>query len=105
MGTIRKNKTCVQKEFLPNRSRLEFPSLFGFQKNCTLVSYVSKTRKVIILSSTMHHAPNVTSDEIMKPEIILDYDQKWLVAFKYMFISLLRFYLFCIFLNVTTSLL
>ena len=74
VGTIRKNKTCVPKEFLTNRSRLEFSSLFGFQKNCTLVSYVSKKRKAVILLSTMHHTPNVTSDEIMKPEIILDYN-------------------------------
>ena len=74
MRIIRKNKTCVPKEFLPNKSRLEFSSLFGFQKNCTLVSYVSKKRKAVILLSTMHHAPNVTSDKIMKPEIILDYN-------------------------------
>jgi len=64
----------VPKEFLPNRSRLEFSSLFGFQKNYTFVSYVSKKRKAVILLSTMHHAPNVTSDEIMKPKIVLDYN-------------------------------
>jgi len=44
--TIHKNKTCVPKEFLPNRSRLGISSLFGFQKNCTLVSYVSKKRLI-----------------------------------------------------------
>jgi len=74
MGTILKSNTCLPKEFLPNRSRLEFSSLFRFQKNFTLVSYVSKKRKAVILFSTMHHAPNVTSDKIMKPEIILDYN-------------------------------
>jgi len=74
VGTICKNKTCVPKEFLPNRSRLEFSSLIGFQKNCSLVSYVSKKKKTVILLSTMYHTPNVTSNEIMKPEIILDYN-------------------------------
>jgi len=64
----------VPKEFLSNRSRQEFSSLNGFLKNCTLVSYVSKKRKAVILLSTMHHAPNVASDKIMKPEIILDYN-------------------------------
>ena len=68
MRIIRKNKTCMPKEILPNRS-LEFSSLFGFQKNCTLVSYVSNKRKTVILLST-----NVTSDEIMKTETILDYN-------------------------------
>ena len=74
MGTILKNKTCVSKEFLPNRRHLEFSSLFRFQKVCTLVSYVSKKKKSLILLSSMLHASNVISDKIMKRKIILDYN-------------------------------
>ena len=78
MGTIRKNKACVPKEFLPNRSRLEFSSLFGFQNNCTLVSYVSKKRKAVILLYTIHHAPiHQWQNYETGNNIGLQYDQRW----------------------------
>ncbi|KAG8233265.1 hypothetical protein J437_LFUL009975 [Ladona fulva] len=54
LGTIRKNKREIPSEFQPNKSRKINSSLFGFQKNATLVSYVPWVNKAIILLSSMH---------------------------------------------------
>lgn len=52
VGTVRKNRTELPKEFLPNKTRQQYSSIFGFQENCTLVSYCSKQNKAVILIST-----------------------------------------------------
>ncbi|XP_060845772.1 piggyBac transposable element-derived protein 4-like [Rhopalosiphum padi] len=44
VGTVRKNKREIPKEFLPNKQRVETSSVFGFQKECTLVSYCPKKK-------------------------------------------------------------
>jgi hypothetical protein len=40
-GTLRKSKTFTPPEFLPSLQRLLFSSIFGFQSEATLVSYVT----------------------------------------------------------------
>lgn len=47
--------------------------MFGFQKNKTLVSYVPRKNKAVILLSTMHHDSKIDV-ETRKPEIIMDYN-------------------------------
>lgn len=42
VGTLRKNKKCIPKNFLPHRQRPVESNMFGFRKNMTLVSYVPK---------------------------------------------------------------
>lgn len=42
VGTIRKNKPEIPSCFQPKRSRAEHSSLFGFQEDVTLCSYVPK---------------------------------------------------------------
>ena len=48
-------------------------SNFGFQNNLTMVSYVSK-KKIVILLSTMRHDKNVVKEKTKKPKIMLCYN-------------------------------
>lgn len=73
VGTLRANKACIPKEMLKNRSRTVQSSLFGFMENKTIVSYVPKKDKAVILLSTMHH-DNAISDDQNKPDIIKYYN-------------------------------
>jgi hypothetical protein len=72
VGTVRKNKKFLPSAFLPNRSRVEGSALFGFRENATLVSFVPKKNKSVILLSTMHHSGEISENG--KPEIISYYN-------------------------------
>lgn len=67
VGTLKKNKTCVPVEFLPNRDKKEGSTMFGFQKNMTLVSHVPKVGKAVLFLSTLHHSGKVITDPVKKP--------------------------------------
>lgn len=74
VGTLRKNKKEIPSQFL-NPKRKIHSSLFGFQKSCTLLSYVPRKRKHVILLSTFHHDAAVdTTTEKSLPEIIKFYN-------------------------------
>lgn len=73
VGTMRRNKRDIPPEFLPSRSRSEGSSIFGFNEKTTMVSYVPKRNKAVILTSSMHHEPSVDSVS-GKPDIILFYN-------------------------------
>lgn len=73
IGTMKKNKKEISPDFLPNKSRQVGSTLFGFQDDMTLVSYVSKKNKAVILLSTMHDAIEI-DETTKKPQIILDYN-------------------------------
>ena len=73
IGTIRKNKREIPPEFLPKKDRAPSTSLFGYQKDLTLVSFVPKKNKAVILLSTMHNS-GIINEETNKPEIIEDYN-------------------------------
>ncbi|UYV66526.1 hypothetical protein LAZ67_4001961 [Cordylochernes scorpioides] len=77
VGTLKKNKKEIPVEFLPNRNRPIFSSIFGFNENTTLVSYVPKKSKSVILLSTMHSTMTIDEDtgDKMKPEIVTFYNQ------------------------------
>lgn len=47
VGTLKKNKTCIPKEMLPNKSREPLSTLFGFHDNVTMCSYVPKKTKLL----------------------------------------------------------
>lgn len=73
LGTLRKNKKEIPLEFLPNRKRLVESSIYGFTKDITLLSYVPKKNRSVILISTMHHQK--ANDPLTnKPEMIADYN-------------------------------
>lgn len=73
VGTLRKNKPEIPRSFQPEKNREATSSLFGFQKDLTLCSYVPKPKKAVLLLSTMHHNSNVEGDR--KPEIIHFYNK------------------------------
>lgn len=73
IGTLKKNKREIPKEFLPHKDRKIDSSLFGFTKDFTIASYVPKKNKSVILVSSMHH-DNSVDESTKKPEIILQYN-------------------------------
>ncbi|CAK1588307.1 unnamed protein product [Parnassius mnemosyne] len=75
VGTIRKNKPEIPTCFQPKRTRAEHSSLFGFQEDVTLCSYVPKKSKAVLLISSMHHDNKIVESEKKKPEIILYYNR------------------------------
>ncbi|CAK1602108.1 unnamed protein product [Parnassius mnemosyne] len=77
LGTIRKNKPQIPAIFSATQRREEKSSLFGFQNDCTLVSYVPRKNKVVLLVTTMHHDASIdqNSGEKNLPEIIADYNR------------------------------
>ena len=73
VGTMRKNKKEIPTEFLPARTQEVYSSLFGHQEQLTLVSYVPKKGKVVILMSSNHRDAELSNRPDKKPQIILDY--------------------------------
>ena len=73
VGTLKKNKPQIPNQFLPHKSRLEQSSLYGFTDDMTLLSYVTKKGKAVILISSMHHSEQL-DEESGKPEIIEYYN-------------------------------
>lgn len=72
-GTLKSNKREIPREFLANNERKLETSIFGFNKSLTLVSYVPKKNKSVILLSTAHHDVSIDT-ETKKPKLILDYN-------------------------------
>ena len=75
VGTLRKNKKEIPVEFLSNKSRSVESSLFGFSDFLSLVSYVPKKNKAVLLLSTHHHDSMVNQTNENKPEMILFYNK------------------------------
>jgi len=63
VGTMRKNKGDIPKELLPNRGRPEMSSIFCFDGQLTLTSYVPKKNKAVVLLSGMHHGADINVDD------------------------------------------
>ena len=55
--------------------RLVNSSIFGFQNDSNIVSYVPKKNKAVILLSTFHNNNEIVIDQNEKPRIILDYNK------------------------------
>jgi hypothetical protein len=71
---MKQNKREIPQEFKPGRQRDEKSSIFGFTKDLTLVSYVPKKNKSVVLLSSLHHVPAICSDS-RKPETIEFYNK------------------------------
>lgn len=76
VGTVRKNKRQLPPEFLNVRWREQYDSKFGYNDGKTLVSYIPRLRKNVILVSTFHcdDAIDESSGEQKKPKIITFYN-------------------------------
>lgn len=60
----------------PSKSREKHSSEFGFSGNMTMVSYVPKKGKVVVLLSTMHDDRAVDDNSVKKkPEVIQYYNK------------------------------
>lgn len=76
VGTIRKNKAQIPPAFQANKDRQQFSTIFGFTKEMTLLSYVPKKRKAVMLLSTFHNSDTIdpsTYDQ-KKPEVLTFYN-------------------------------
>ena len=75
VGTVRSNRKEVPRQMLPSSSRELHSSEFGFATDgVTLVSYVPKRAKAVVLLSTQHRDKTVVADDNSKPEIISYYN-------------------------------
>lgn len=74
LGTMKKNKKEIPPEFQPHKDREIGTSLYGFTKDYTMVSYVTKPKKAVILVSSMHHNKE-TDVATNKPIMIIDYNK------------------------------
>ncbi|XP_071650388.1 piggyBac transposable element-derived protein 4-like isoform X2 [Temnothorax longispinosus] len=76
VGALRKNKRQIPPEFTSTNKRAINSSLFAFTKDMTLVSYVPKRERNILLLSTMRSNANidVKSGNLRRPEIISFYN-------------------------------
>lgn len=75
-GTMRKNKGAIPLQMMPARNRAIESSVFGFQRDLSLVSYVPKKNKAVVLLSSYHNDSEINPDKKNKPTIILDYNSK-----------------------------
>lgn len=76
LGTLKKNKKELPKEFIQTKKRHVHDTYFGFQRDTTIISYISKRGKVVLVASTMHHDAKIDreSGAKKKPEMITDYN-------------------------------
>lgn len=74
VGTLRKNRKEIPEEFLKTRGRTTHSSLFGHCESATLVSYIPKPNKCVLLLLSTHFDQSVSSTPPFKPDIISDYN-------------------------------
>ncbi|TWW54941.1 hypothetical protein D4764_0240580 [Takifugu flavidus] len=76
VGTLRQNKADIPPVMKPSKLREIYSSEFGFRGNMTMVSYVPRKGKSVVLLSTMHDDKAVDeSNHKKKPDVILFYNQ------------------------------
>ncbi|XP_053271933.1 piggyBac transposable element-derived protein 4-like [Pleuronectes platessa] len=75
VGTVRKNKPQLPPALVSTRGREALSSKFAFTDTHSLVSYLPKKNKNVILMSTLHKDAAVSEAEHRKPQIILDYNR------------------------------
>lgn len=76
VGTLKKNKREIPPEFQADRNKSVNSSIFGFTKDMSLVSYIPRKSKAVLLLSTMHNdnAIDPTTQDAKKPEILTFYN-------------------------------
>ncbi|GAU89258.1 hypothetical protein RvY_01828 [Ramazzottius varieornatus] len=66
----------IPSAFLPSKNREVLPSLFGHTSDVTLVSYVPKKSKAVILLGSMHRDAEIDEQsKEEKPEIVAEYNR------------------------------
>ena len=74
VGTLRKNKAELPPALLESNGRQALSSRFAFTPTATLVSYLAKKNKNVLLLSTLHTEGNINDRRDRKPAVILDYN-------------------------------
>lgn len=75
-GTVRKNRRFIPPCILETKGREVKSSTFAFTEDVTLVSYLQKKNKNVIVISSQHHSNEVDDKrEDGKPAIILHYNK------------------------------
>ncbi|KRZ75041.1 hypothetical protein T10_6890 [Trichinella papuae] len=74
LKTIKKNKPELPQEVLELRGRAVHSSKFEFTEQCTVVSYIPKKHRMVLVRSTMQKDASLSTGEGCKPEMILDHD-------------------------------
>lgn len=74
LGTLRKKKAEIPAKFVTENKNLTPGSyLFGYNDTSTLISFVTKKKKVVLVLSTLHDK-NEVDDETGKPVQVMDYN-------------------------------
>lgn len=74
VGTLQQNKPDIPPVMKASRSREVHSTEFGFNGSMTMISYVRKKGKAVLLLSTMHHSKMV--DEKTRSDPLLQPDQR-----------------------------
>ena len=74
IGTLRKNKSDISPVLQANKTRRIGSTFFGCDNDTTLVSFVPKKSKSVLLVSTMHNDDKI-DDQTGKPDITWHYNQ------------------------------
>lgn len=77
VSTLKKNKPEIPPCFVEKKSRTECSSLFVYQNDTTLLSYVPKKNKVVLLLSTYHHTDEIDEEtgDKCKPLMLTCYNK------------------------------
>ncbi|XP_062322103.1 piggyBac transposable element-derived protein 4-like [Osmerus eperlanus] len=74
VGTVRKNRSELPSELLATKRQRVLSSQFTFTPTTTLVSYLTKKNKNVLLMSTRHTDAEISDRDDGKPTIVLDYN-------------------------------
>ena len=73
---IHRNKGEVPAQMVDSRCKAVESSTFGFQRDITLVSYVPKKNRSILLISSFHLVDEIVPVKKRKPRMIVDYNKR-----------------------------
>ncbi|XP_052379270.1 piggyBac transposable element-derived protein 4-like [Oncorhynchus keta] len=74
VGTVRKNKAELPPALFESKGRQVLSSRFAFTPTATLLSYLAKKNKNVLLLSTLHTEAQVSDRRDRKPALVLDYN-------------------------------
>ncbi|XP_071743601.1 uncharacterized protein [Lepeophtheirus salmonis] len=75
VSTVRENKPELPPALLASKEREVFSSKFAFTPTTTLVSYLPKKNKNVILLSPLHRDGSISDRDDRKPIIIMGYNR------------------------------
>ena len=74
LGTVNKRLTFVPSSFSNPKVREVLSTLFGFNENVAIYSYVPKKNRAVVLLSTFHYDTEIQGPK-NKPRMFTDYNR------------------------------